>query len=142
MYLFLRHTGVVVYGNEYFFGGGIQHVAAGTTQYGRPIRTIELGETHVPKDVFEMYLEEIRPRYTAESYNLLAHNCNNFSNEVAQFLVGKGIPDYILQLPNEVLNSPMGGLISKSLVTCKGSPVPVLLGSLTDLISSSYLQCL
>ncbi|CAN7101316.1 unnamed protein product, partial [Brassica rapa subsp. narinosa] len=107
------HTGIVVYGNEYFFGGGIQHLPAGTTPYGAPLRTVELGETHVPKDVFEMYLEEISPRYTAESYNLLAHNCNNFSNEVAQFLVGKGIPNYILELPNEVMNSPMGGLISK-----------------------------
>ena len=72
-----------------------------------------MGETHVPKDVFEMYLEEISPRYTAESYNLLTHNCNNFSNEVSQFLVGKGIPDYILQLPSEAMNSPMGGLLSK-----------------------------
>ncbi|CAA7017141.1 unnamed protein product [Microthlaspi erraticum] len=105
------HTGVVVYGNEYFFGGGIQHLPAGTTPYGAPLRIIELGESHVPQDVFEMYLQEISPRYTAESYNLLTHNCNNFSNEVAQFLVGKGIPDYILQLPNEVMNSPMGGLL-------------------------------
>ena len=61
---------------------------AGTTPYGAPLRTVELGESHVPKDVFEMYLEEISPRYTAESYNMLTHSCNNFSNEVAQFLVG------------------------------------------------------
>ncbi|KAF8094632.1 hypothetical protein N665_0358s0014 [Sinapis alba] len=105
------HTGIVVYGNEYFFGGGIQHLPAGTTPYGAPLRSIEMGESYVPKDVFEMYLEEISPRYTAESYNLLTHNCNNFSNEVSQFLVGKGIPDYILQLPSEVMNSPMGGLL-------------------------------
>ncbi|KAJ0244365.1 hypothetical protein HA466_0190070 [Hirschfeldia incana] len=105
------HTGIVVYGNEYFFGGGIQHLPAGTTPYGAPLRTVEMGDTHVPRDVFEMYLEEISPRYTAESYNLLTHNCNNFSNEVSQFLVGKGIPDYILQLPSEVMNSPMGGLL-------------------------------
>lgn len=60
-----------------------------------------------------MYLEEISPRYTAETYSLLTHNCNNFSNEVAQFLVGASIPDYILQLPNEVMSSPMGALICK-----------------------------
>jgi len=126
MYPFSRHTGIVVYGNEYFFGGGIQHLPVGRTPYGTPIRTIELGLSHVPKDVFEMYLEEISPRYTAESYNLLTHNCNNFSNEVAQFLVGKGIPDYILQLPNDVLNSPMGGLISKSLITCDTFLEPLL----------------
>ncbi|KAL4354681.1 hypothetical protein GQ457_06G028320 [Hibiscus cannabinus] len=105
------HTGVVVYGNEYYFGGGIQHAPVGTTPYGKPIRVIELGVTHVPKDVFEMYLQEISPRYTAETYSLLTHNCNNFSNEVAQFLVGSGIPDYILQLPNEVMSSPMGALL-------------------------------
>ncbi|CAK9157855.1 unnamed protein product, partial [Ilex paraguariensis] len=105
------HTGVVVYDKEYYFGGGIQHSLVGSTPYGTPIRTVDLGVTHVPKDVFEMYLQEIGPRYTAETYSLLTHNCNNFSNEVAQFLVGATIPDYILNLPNEVMSSPMGALI-------------------------------
>ncbi|KAK6780380.1 hypothetical protein RDI58_022564 [Solanum bulbocastanum] len=105
------HTGVVVYGHEYYFGGGIQHASAGTTPYGTPVQVVDLGVTHIPKDVFEMYLQEISPRYTAETYSLLTHNCNNFSNEIAQFLVGATIPDYILNLPNEVTNSPMGALI-------------------------------
>ncbi|EYU46335.1 hypothetical protein ABFS82_04G052000 [Erythranthe guttata] len=105
------HTGVVVYGHEYYFGGGIQSAPVGTTPYGTPLRVVDLGLTHVPKDVFEMYLQEIGPRYTAETYSLMTHNCNNFSNEVAQFLVGASIPDYILNLPNEVMNSPMGPLM-------------------------------
>lgn len=105
------HTGVVVYGNEYFFGGGIQHLPSGTTPYGTPIKVVDLGITHVPQDVFEEYLQEISSRYSAETYSLLTHNCNNFSNEVAQFLVGVTIPEYIIQLPNEVMNSPMGALI-------------------------------
>ena len=29
-YYFDRHTGVVVYGNEYYFGGGAQHSLAGS----------------------------------------------------------------------------------------------------------------
>lgn len=78
------------------------------------MRVVELGTTYVPQDVFESYLEEIGPRYTAETYSLLAHNCNNFSNEVAQFLVGASIPDYILQLPNEVMSTPMGAAFRKS----------------------------
>ncbi|KAF8394128.1 hypothetical protein HHK36_020334 [Tetracentron sinense] len=105
------HTGVVVYRNEYYFGGGIQHAPVGTTPYGTPSRVVDLGVTHVPKELFEQYLQEISSRYTAETYSLLSHNCNNFSNEVSQFLVGAAIPDYILQLPNEVINSPMGALI-------------------------------
>ncbi|VAI62878.1 unnamed protein product [Triticum turgidum subsp. durum] len=105
------HTGVVVYGNEYFFGGGIQAAPAGATQYGRPARVVDLGVTHLPREVFEDYLRDIAPRYTAATYSLLTHNCNNFSNEVAQFLVGAGIPDYILNLPSEVMSSPMGAMI-------------------------------
>ncbi|PWA49687.1 PPPDE putative thiol peptidase family protein [Artemisia annua] len=105
------HTGVVVYGTEYFYGAGIQQCPVGTTQYGTPLRVIDLGVTHVPKDVFEMYLQEIGPRYTAETYSLLTHNCNNFSNEVAHFLAGASVPDYILNLPQEVMSSPMGALI-------------------------------
>ncbi|KAH7576341.1 hypothetical protein JRO89_XS01G0039400 [Xanthoceras sorbifolium] len=105
------HSGIVVYGNEYYFGGGIQHAPVGTTPYGTPLRVVELGVTQVPQDVFEIYLQEISPRYTAETYSLLTHNCNNFSNEVAQFLVGVTIPEYILNLPNEVMGSPMGALI-------------------------------
>ncbi|KAL3531121.1 hypothetical protein ACH5RR_010443 [Cinchona calisaya] len=105
------HTGIVVYGTEYYFGGGIQQMPAGKTPYGTPIRVVDLGITHVPKDVFEIYLQEISPRYTEHTYSLLKHNCNNFSNEVAQFLVGATIPDYILNLPNEVISSPMGALL-------------------------------
>jgi hypothetical protein len=122
------HTGLVVYGNEYFFSGGIQHGPAGRTPYGTPIKVVDLGVTFVPKDVFEMYLEEISPRYTAESYSLLTHNCNNFSNEAANFLVSKGIPEYILQLPNEVMSSPMGALILPMIqnleTTLKSGAVP------------------
>lgn len=108
--IYYRHTGVVVYGNEYYFGGGIQHVPAGKSLYGTPVRVVDLGTTHLPKDVFESYLQEISHRYTEQTYSLLTHNCNNFSNEVAQFLVGSSIPDYILDLPKEVMNSPGGAL--------------------------------
>lgn len=122
------HTGIVVYGNEYYFSGGLQHAPVGTTPYGTPVRVVDIGVTHVPKDVFEMYLQEISPRYTAESYSLLTHNCNNFSNEVAQFLVGATIPEYILNLPNEVTSSPMAALILPMIqrleTTMKAGAVP------------------
>ncbi|KAJ1295223.1 hypothetical protein BS78_01G207800 [Paspalum vaginatum] len=105
------HTGVVVYGREYYFGGGIQQGQPGRTPYGTPVRVEDLGMTHVPREVFEDFLREIGPRYTPATYNLLSHNCNNFSNEAAQFLAGAAVPSYILELPNEVMNSPVGALI-------------------------------
>jgi hypothetical protein len=113
-----HHLNLLFYQHhEYYFGGGIQHCPAGSTPYGTPLKVVDLGLTHVPKDVFEMYLQEISPRYLPETYSLLTHNCNNFSNEVAQFLVGATIPDYILQLPNEVMSSPMGALMCKLSLT-------------------------
>ncbi|KAF0900613.1 hypothetical protein E2562_033131 [Oryza meyeriana var. granulata] len=105
------HTGVVVYGKEYFFGGGIQKDHPGRTPFGTPVRVEDLGVTHVPREVFEDFLQEISLRYTPATYNLLSNNCNNFTNEAAQFLVGSTIPSYILELPNEVMNSPIGALI-------------------------------
>ncbi|CAL4917129.1 unnamed protein product [Urochloa decumbens] len=105
------HTGVVVYGREYYFGGGIQQGQPGQTPYGTPVRVEDLGMTHVPREVFEDFLREIGPRYTPATYSLLTHNCNNFSNEAVQFLASTAVPSYILQLPNEVMSSPIGALI-------------------------------
>ncbi len=39
------------------------------------------------------------------------HNCNNFSNDFAMFLVGKGVPAHITSLPQDVLNTPFGQML-------------------------------
>jgi hypothetical protein len=49
--------------------------------------------------------------YKSQSYSLFTHNCNNFSEEVAQFLVNKSIPREILEMPSKILNTPFGKLI-------------------------------
>lgn len=40
-----------------------------------------------------------------DAYHLMENNCNNFTNELAQFLCGSCIPKHILDLPLEVLNT-------------------------------------
>ena len=42
------HTGIVVHGQEYYFGGGIQVGYPGGTHFGRPMQVIPMGETHIP----------------------------------------------------------------------------------------------
>ncbi|CAH0480436.1 unnamed protein product [Peronospora belbahrii] len=109
------HTGVFVFGQEYFFGGGgIQAMAPELVvqRYGmQPVRTIVLGETSLSQQQLEQYLRDNNSRFTDATYDLLRHNCNNFSDEVAKFLVGSGIPQYIIDLPNEALNSPFGAML-------------------------------
>ncbi|XP_065888933.1 uncharacterized protein [Dysidea avara] len=103
------HTGVVVFGREYYFGGmGIEWCYPGGTILGQPLKVQDMGDTHITLDVFEEFLRGKQPRFRPECYNLLNHNCNNFSNEIVQFLTGSPIPDYIVNLPSEALNSPFG----------------------------------
>ncbi len=60
-------------------------------------------------------------RYTSlqalidQAYNLWHHNCNNFSNDFSMFLVGKGIPENIVNMPRAVLDSPLGNMILQTL---------------------------
>lgn len=46
--------------------------------------------------------------YRGANYNLLKHNCNTFSEDLCQFLCGTSIPKYILDLPQEILSTPIG----------------------------------
>eukprot|EP00002_Diphylleia_rotans_P021830 TRINITY_DN4258_c0_g1_i10.p2 TRINITY_DN4258_c0_g1~~TRINITY_DN4258_c0_g1_i10.p2 ORF type:complete len:515 (-),score=99.45 TRINITY_DN4258_c0_g1_i10:3028-4572(-) len=107
------HTGVYVFGKEYYFGGGIQSdpINYVEARVGKPLKTLLLGYTYIPKEMFHEYLHEISPQFTPQTYNLFTHNCNNFSSEVARFLTGNDIPEYILNLPQEALNTPIGAMI-------------------------------
>ncbi|UPX14937.1 uncharacterized protein EKO05_0005407 [Ascochyta rabiei] len=125
------HTSIVLEGIEYYFGGGIQTCRAGATHHGRPMETIKLGQTSLPLEVILEYLESLKTIYTAESYDLFLHNCNNFSNDFAMFLVGKGIPAHITSLPQDVLNTPFGQMLRPQLdsmmrpITQAPTPQPV-----------------
>ncbi len=89
------------------------------------MRIMKLGKTQLPMDVIQDYLESLRPIYTLQvrvkfqirssigsdalqAYDLWRHNCNNFSNDFATFLVGKGVPDYVSRMPDIVMNSAFG----------------------------------
>ena len=75
---------------------------------GQPTKKMELGETEIPEEMFMELLRDIAPRFTEATYNVLKHNCNNFTDEVAQVLLGEGIPADIVNLPEEFLNTPLG----------------------------------
>ncbi|XP_026170771.1 desumoylating isopeptidase 1b isoform X2 [Mastacembelus armatus] len=106
------HTAVVVHGKEYYFvGEGINHCppVRGCTPLGEPDSVVDLGFTEVPEEILMEHLISLaESTYSVDKYNLFDHNCNTFSNEVAQFLTGRNIPSYITDLPSEVLSTPFG----------------------------------
>jgi hypothetical protein len=85
------HTGVVVFGFEYFFGGGIQKLPTGvfTSMQGmRPVQMLDMGETIKTRAELEAFLRTINNRFTVATYDLINNNCNNFSDAVVNFLTG------------------------------------------------------
>ncbi|KAI8841868.1 PPPDE putative peptidase domain-containing protein [Chytriomyces cf. hyalinus JEL632] len=102
------HTSVVVFGKEVYFGQGIAIERPETTPHGRLVERIEMGETEIPEEVFWEYVDTMKQFWTADKYHLFDNNCNSFSNEVCQFLVGKQIPPHITGLPKEFLATPFG----------------------------------
>jgi len=105
------HTAIVVFGREYFFGGGIMVSEPLQTPFGSPVKQVSLGETLITKELFEDFLQGLSPRYLPETYHVLDNNCNNFTEECSQFLTGNSIPDDIKNLPNEFLSTPLGGML-------------------------------
>ncbi|NXJ09536.1 DESI1 isopeptidase, partial [Odontophorus gujanensis] len=106
----LRHTSIIVHKDEFYYGAsGISSCAPGETLLGPPDFIVDLGNTEVTEEIFLEYLSSLEESmFRGESYNLFEHNCNTFTNEVAQFLTGRKIPSYITDLPSEVLATPFG----------------------------------
>lgn len=94
------------------------------------MEVVHLGQTELPKDVVEEYIQSMEAVYTPEvgcfkkgtrtkaeltkclqSYDLFLHNCNNFTHDLATFLIGKGIPEHIRNLPQTFLNTPFGQMM-------------------------------
>lgn len=107
----IYHTSIVVHGREWYFGQGIFNEQPGRTHFGTPIERIDLGTTSIGQNTFQEILNDLRDRYTTQAYHLLHFNCNTFTNEVANILVGRDIPDRITSLPADFLATPLGRLM-------------------------------
>lgn len=129
------HTSIELDGTEWVYDGGINTIRPGTSHLGQPLQRIHLGKTQLPMEVIIEYVDSLRDIFTAQAYDLFKHNCNNFSNDFATFLVGKGIPEHISNMPNAVLESPFGKMMLPQLeqmVQAKKAQQGGLLGIQTD----------
>ncbi|KAK4127839.1 kinesin-domain-containing protein [Parathielavia appendiculata] len=109
------HTSVQLNGREYVYDGNVVAIEPGSSHLGQPMQKLHLGKTELPMDVIEEYLDSLREIYTVEAYDLWRHNCNNFSNDFVTFLLGKGIPSHITNMPQAVLDSPFGQMLMPAL---------------------------
>ncbi|XP_029480336.1 desumoylating isopeptidase 1-like [Oncorhynchus nerka] len=118
------HSAIVVYGDKFYFGGvGISSCSLGGTMLGSQDIVVEFGNTEVTEEIFMDYLSLLGENtYRGDKYRLFEHNCNTFTNEVAQFLTGRKIPSYITDLPSEVLSTPFGQILRPILISIHIAP--------------------
>lgn len=108
---YVPHTSIVLdHKIEIFFGHGIHRKIPGTS-YGSPIEVLQMGSTELPMEVILEYIDSLESVYTPESYDLFFKNCNNFTQDLSVFLVGKEIPANIRDIPQKFLSTPMGQLM-------------------------------
>ena len=115
----IPHTALLVYGNEYYFGGGsgIDITSPHEFRQSRniqPMQLLSLGPTTVSQLEFEEWCRvQRRGVYAAHRYDLFHRNCNHFCQEAAVkgLKLTRGPPEWVLQVPERVLSSPMGQLI-------------------------------
>jgi hypothetical protein len=98
------HSGVVVHGREWSFGGG---QAAGTGVYEcepemnmnyKFKERIPMGTTERPAAEVDAIVAEMKQEWPMTCYQLLEHNCNHFTNALLLRLLGKPAPFFINKL--------------------------------------------
>ncbi|CAH3167596.1 unnamed protein product [Porites lobata] len=102
------HSGVVVHGKEYAFGGhsynwsGIFDMtpkAVDTLGEDFKFReTITIGTTSLLPNEVEDLVRRMGLDYTGCSYHLIDRNCNHFTSELCQVLCNKSIPGWVNRL--------------------------------------------
>jgi len=92
------HTGLVVYGREYFWASDTVHDVPGETSFGKPTKVINLGFTLWRQDELHDYIvAELQPIFKREFYDHITNNCNHFSDRLCMYLLGTRLPNEVLQ---------------------------------------------
>jgi hypothetical protein len=63
--------------------------------------TILLGYTTKTKEEFEQIIQDLQAKWPRNAYHVLTNNCNNFTDTVANLLVGNG--SYLLVIQYSLL---------------------------------------
>merc|ERR1711924_398521 len=88
------HTGVRVFGYEFWYGGDIVQAAPEVIPFGMPMKIVRLGTTQRRyKDLHRFIKDELASRYSKDGYDALQRNCNHFSLDLVRYLLdGQQIP--------------------------------------------------
>lgn len=101
------HAAVEIYGWEWSYGGcsrgtGVFHCPPKECEAHKYKETIEMGETRMSEAEFRRLIERLAREWPGADYDLLRHNCCNFSNTLCQELGVGHLPVRIMSLATGV----------------------------------------
>uniref|UniRef100_A0A0G4EZH6 PPPDE domain-containing protein n=1 Tax=Chromera velia CCMP2878 TaxID=1169474 RepID=A0A0G4EZH6_9ALVE len=105
------HTGVEVFGREFFYNSTICVCPKGDAWPGADKLSSEkvIGTTQRTHVQFEKYLWRVRNKYTPKTYDIISWNCNNFSDRALRFLIqDAGVPQEIRRVPFLIADTTVG----------------------------------
>lgn len=102
------HTGLVCFGKEYFFSRDTVFDEAGATSFGKPCKVVSLGYTLWRQSELHKYIvDELKPKFHRDTYDAIDFNCNNFTNELCQYLCGKDLPPEVYNMALHLKSSAL-----------------------------------
>jgi len=100
----LWHTGVEVFGKEYYFGGDIFFDTPAATAFGEPLKRTSLGFTLWRQEELHNYIvDDLRPKFNRDVYDVLSNNCNHFADRICVWLTGMHIPEEVVRQPESLM---------------------------------------
>jgi hypothetical protein len=94
------HSGVVVFGKEYFFSRDTVFDEAGGTAFGKPKKVLRLGYTLWRQSELHKHIVDVlKPRFHRDTYDVIDCNCNHFSDTVSMYLLGRHLPEEVYIQP-------------------------------------------
>jgi len=91
------HSGVVIYGKEYFFAKDAVWDFPGKTDFGVPTKEVFLGYTLWTKTELHSFIcNELKPSFHRDTYDAIGNNCNHFADKLSLWLTGNHLPDEVM----------------------------------------------
>ena len=104
------HTSISISDYEIFFGGGIVVIPKNEVANKYKIKklsTEKMGETELEFIAIRNILFNLSDKYSVDNYDLLTQNCNHFTDELLQILIGQNLPEEYFRLTKQILQSPL-----------------------------------
>lgn len=132
----IYHSSVLVFGLEYWYGGKLfentppldasvfgpplvqSAVPLQVSRYSQDLRVVRLGHTLSTRRELRTFLKrKMKKKYRRDNYDIMENNCNCFTDDVARFLTGRGIPAEVRRLPELIMGTPAAQLLRPLLNT-------------------------